>query len=57
MDFLNHRAGGWFSIRFSSFLIDSVQYEQRNCKKLCEFEMKSQGNDVEATVNSKEENT
>jgi hypothetical protein len=50
MDFLNHREGVWFTIRFSSFLI------YRNCKRLSEFE-ESLGKAVEVTVNSKEENS
>jgi hypothetical protein len=39
MDFLLHRKGVWFSIRFSTFLITSVQQlNSRNCKRLREFE-------------------
>ncbi len=41
MDFLIHReeGGGWFSIRFSSFLLSSVKYLNcRSCKRLREFE-------------------
>jgi hypothetical protein len=39
MDFLNHREGVLFSIRFSSFLRYSVQgLNRRNCKRLREFE-------------------
>jgi hypothetical protein len=39
MDFLNHREGVRFSIRFSSFLLYSVQYRTiEKCKRLREFE-------------------
>ncbi len=50
MDFLNHRKGVSFSIRFSSFLL------YRNCKRLSVFE-ESQGKAVGVTVNNKEENS
>jgi hypothetical protein len=52
MDFLNHREGVWFSIRFSSFLLN------RNCKRLRELEeIEISSKAVEVTVNSKEENS
>jgi hypothetical protein len=47
MDFLNHKEGVWFFIRFSSFLL------YRNCQRLREFESKA----VLVTVNNKEENS
>ncbi len=57
MDFLNHREGVWFSIRFSSFLLYSVQYRTietvRGCLSWKKY--KSQGKAAEVTVNSKEE--
>jgi hypothetical protein len=52
MDFLNHREGVWFPIRFSSFLL------YRNCKRLREFEeIEISNKAVEVTVNNKEENS
>ncbi len=57
MDFLNQGQGDGFLSGFPPFSLTVYSMNSRNCKKLCEFEMKSQGNDVEATVNSKEKNT
>jgi hypothetical protein len=51
MDFLNHREGGAVSIRFYSFLL------YRNCKSCVGLKKsKSQGEALEVTVNTKEEN-
>jgi hypothetical protein len=51
MDFLNHKEGVWFSLRFSSFLL------YRNCKRLREFEeIGISSKAVEVTVNNKDEN-
>ncbi len=45
-----HTPLGWFSFRFSPFLL------YRNCKRLREFEeIEYQGKAVEVTVNGKEE--
>jgi hypothetical protein len=52
MDFLNHREGGMFSIRFFSFLL------YRNCKRLRVFEeIEISSKAVEVSVNNKEENS
>ncbi len=57
--FYNHREGGMVSIRFSSFLLFSLQkLNWRNCKRLQEFEeIEIARQAVEVTVNSKEENS
>jgi hypothetical protein len=50
MDFLNNRKEAWFSIRFSSFLLN------KNCKRLRVYEeIEISSKAVEVTVNNKEE--
>ncbi len=48
MDFLNHREGGYGFL--SGFPPFSFSGYSRNCKKLSEFEEKSQGKAVKMTV-------
>jgi hypothetical protein len=52
MDYLKHRKGLWFSIRFSSFLLWTAE-TIRGCVSLKKY--RSQGKAVTVTVNSKEE--
>jgi hypothetical protein len=57
MDFFTMGKGVWFSIRFSSFLLYSVQQLNcRNCMRLRVLKQdKYQGKAIEVAMNSKEE--
>jgi hypothetical protein len=57
MDFLNHREGVRFAIRFSSFSFTVYSNCSRNCRGASLKKYKFQGKAVEVTGNSKEENS